>query len=91
VLDRDCVYRSITIRRAEFLRELANGFTEREISEHLGLTLSGVRSCLEDLRDLTGFRSGREMGRWWRDHRESWLQSTAEAGGISNVPEKGDH
>lgn len=63
----------ITARRAAVLREMADGYTEREAARRLGISLTGLRSHLEELRNLTGLDSGRELGRWWRQERTVWL------------------
>mgnify|MGYP000155486614 CR=1 FL=1 len=41
----------LTFSRARVLRELAEGHTEREAAEHLGLAYDGVRSIVEDLKN----------------------------------------
>jgi DNA-binding CsgD family transcriptional regulator len=75
------VFRSITVRRAEVLRELADAYSEREIAEHLGIAVGGVRSHVEQLRALTGQPGVRELGRWWRENRAGWLGAMAAAAG----------
>jgi DNA-binding NarL/FixJ family response regulator len=73
----------ITARRAEVLREIADGYSEREIAGHLGLELSGVRSHTEQLRDLVGCSTVRELGRWWRSHRREWVAAMCEQAGVA--------
>ncbi len=72
----------ITPRRAEVLRELADGFTEREAAAHLGISAKGVRSHAEDLKNLTGCASVRELARWWRANRERWIDLMREISGV---------
>ena len=48
--DQNSIYESITFRRAELLRELADGRTEREAAAAMGITIYGVRSQVEQLR-----------------------------------------
>ena len=72
----------ITGRRAEILRELADGYSEREVAGRLGIELSTVRSHTEDLREITGSASLRDLGRWWRAHRTQWLDLLREQAGI---------
>jgi DNA-binding CsgD family transcriptional regulator len=64
------VFHAITVRRAEVLREIADGRTLREVAAALGIERSGVRSQVERLKPLTGCENTRELGRWWREHRQ---------------------
>jgi DNA-binding NarL/FixJ family response regulator len=75
---------AITARRAQILARLAEGFTEREIAGELGLSLAGVRSHVSWLREAIGLDSGRELGRWWRSYRETWLDGLARLAGLQN-------
>ena len=59
----------ITARRAAVLREMPMATRNGK----LGISLTGLRSHLEELRNLTGLDSGRELGRWWRQERTVWL------------------
>ena len=77
---RDTLLR-ITARRAEVLRELADGYTGREAAARIGLTFSGMRSHVEVLKQITGCSSTRELGRWWRRHRWAWLAVMTEQAG----------
>jgi len=63
----------ITARRAEVLRELADGATEAEVASRLGLSERGAHRHVERLRAELGCHSGRELGRWWRANRMEWL------------------
>ena len=63
----------ISARKAEVLRELADGRTQAEIAEALGISVRGAHREIEVLRQELGRQSGRELGRWWRAHREEWL------------------
>ena len=77
----------ITARRAEVLRDLADGYSGREIAARIGLTHSGLRSHVEALKEITGCSSTRELGRWWREHRASWLAQMSEQAGVARMPE----
>ena len=63
----------ITARRAQVLRELADGATEAEIARRLGISERGVHRHVEELRSELACHSGRELGRWWRGQRQSWI------------------
>ena len=73
----------LTFARVRVLRELAEGRTEREIAERLQMTYHGVRSHIEDLKDLTGCRDVRELGRRWRKNGPRWLEWVAGEAGIA--------
>ena len=75
-------FHRITVRRAQVLRELASGYTEREVAASLGLSVNGVRSHVENLREITGCSSVRELARWWRDHRARWCRFMWEQAGL---------
>jgi DNA-binding NarL/FixJ family response regulator len=72
----------ITVRRAEVLREMAEGFSEREAAEHLGLSYETVRSHAEELKLITGCSTVREVGRWWRRNRLAWANVMLAAAGL---------
>jgi DNA-binding NarL/FixJ family response regulator len=72
----------ITLRRAQVLRGLAEARSEREIADALSLTLAGVRSHVEDLKQITGERSTRELARWWQAHRQDWIEFLKREAGI---------
>jgi DNA-binding CsgD family transcriptional regulator len=84
--DLERIYQSITVRRAEVLRELAEGYTEREVAARLGIQVAGVRSHVEDLRAITGCGSARELGRWWRENRAGWLERIGRLAGVETAP-----
>jgi DNA-binding NarL/FixJ family response regulator len=71
----------ITYRRALVLREVANGRTEQEAAETLGLSYTGLRSHVAALLEITQCPDVRELGRWWRSHRPAWVAIMAEAAG----------
>ncbi len=74
----------LTLRRVLLLRELADGFSEREAAERLGMPYPTVRSMAAELQEITGIGSGRELGRWWRRARGEWLAAmSAAAGGLA--------
>lgn len=89
VRTRDALLR-ITARRAEVLREIADGYSAREVADGLGLTLSGMRSHVEALREITGCSSIREMGRWWRTRRALWLELMSIHAGLTEMPDDVD-
>jgi DNA-binding CsgD family transcriptional regulator len=89
--ENDSIYQQITLRRAEVLRELADGYTESEIAEHLGITVNGVRSHVGDLREITGCSGVRELGRWWRHNRHGWMRSRARVAGADSSTGPLDH
>lgn len=76
-------YDWLTASRARVLRELADDRTEREAAERLGMSFSGVRSIVEELKVKTGEPDVRALRRWWRANRGSWLAWLAEQGGLS--------
>lgn len=71
----------VTYRRALVLRELADGRTEREAAETLGLSYTGLRSHTAVLLEISQSPDVRELGRWWRRHRAEWVAIMAEAAG----------
>ena len=72
----------MTPARVRVLSKLADSRTEREIAGSLGISYNGVRSQTEVLKELTGCGDVREIGRWWRDHRERWVAWCAEQAGV---------
>lgn len=81
---RDTLLR-ITARRAEVLREIADGYTGREAARRIGLTHSGMRSHVEALKEITGCSSARELGRWWRRNHVVWLRLMSVQAGIADM------
>lgn len=79
-------WNKITLRRAAILRDLADGLTEPRVAEALGLTLPIVRGQVEQLKNLTGCVSVRQLGRWWRANRREWVLAAVAAGGL-RLPE----
>jgi DNA-binding CsgD family transcriptional regulator len=78
----------ITLRRAQVLRALAEARTEREIAEALSLSVAGVRSHVEDLKQITGHRSTRELARWWQSNRTAWVSFMERAAGVPTTDER---
>ncbi len=76
------VHWAITARRAQVLGLLAENYTEPEIADRLGISLHGVRSHIDWLRDYAGLNSTRELARWWREERLTWLRAMARAAGL---------
>lgn len=60
------VYERLTSARVRVLREVADGYKVPEIAHRLGMTVNGVRSVIDDLRQRTGATDIAELGRWWR-------------------------
>jgi DNA-binding CsgD family transcriptional regulator len=81
VESKEQLFIQITAARARVLRELADGWKEREVAAHLGVTYNGVRSLVRELKAITGCSGVHELGRWWRAHREEWARFVTEAGG----------
>jgi DNA-binding NarL/FixJ family response regulator len=71
----------ITHRRASVLREIADGRTEQQAAETLGLSYTGPRSHVAALLEIAQCPDVRELGRWWRVHRAEWLAFMVEAAG----------
>ena len=71
---REHVFLQITLARARVLRELSEGWKEREAAVRLGMTYNGVRSHVRDLKGITGCEDVDELGRWWRANRKGWLR-----------------
>ena len=72
----------ITWRKAQVLRSLADSMTEREAAEALGITENGIRSHVEQLKEITGSESVRDLSRWWRANRRAWVEMMAAAAGL---------
>ena len=81
-----CDWRKLTHSRIGYLREVGDGRTLPEIAAQFQVTVNSARSAIEGLKDITGCRDVREMGRWWRDHRGEWLQWCAGEAGIHPEP-----
>jgi DNA-binding CsgD family transcriptional regulator len=64
------------------LRELERHDTEQGAADALGLSLTGLRSHIRDLKAITGAGSVAELRRWWREHRGRWLAEMAFAAGL---------
>lgn len=72
----------ITFQRAVVLAELAKCRSLPETAARLGITPSGLKSHIRDLRDITGCQSARELGTWWLHHRAQWVKAMAGAAGL---------
>lgn len=68
----DGCFPSITVRRAEVLAHIVDGYSQVEVASRMHLSVNGIHSHVEDLRTVTGCQSIRELGRWWRSHRAAW-------------------
>jgi DNA-binding NarL/FixJ family response regulator len=71
----------LTLRRVQVLSRLAEARTEREIAEDLSITLDGVRSHVQSLKEIIGVRTTREIGRWWQENRNAWIRFIAREAG----------
>lgn len=78
----------ITARRAHILRELADGYSGQETALRIGLAFNGFRSHVQQLKEITGCTSVRELGRWWREHREEWLLVMGREAGVLAAAEE---
>jgi DNA-binding CsgD family transcriptional regulator len=84
-LELRTIFRALTVRRVELLRELADGRTQREIGVALGIATPTVRQHVAQLVAITGCSKGRETGRWWRAHRREWLEFLSEISGAADT------
>ncbi len=66
-----------TLRRVELLRHLADFRNEPYAAEQMSISVSGVRSHVEDLKIITGCESVADLGRWWLANRHAWLELIA--------------
>ena len=85
----DSPWMRITFRRAAVLRELAEGRSESQAAEALGVEVTTVRSHVEELKVIAGCDSVREMGPWWRANRRHWAEYVLAVGGV-NAPDAGE-
>jgi hypothetical protein len=53
---------------------IADYHTNEAIASRLGITRATVKREVEELRQLTGCRSKRELARWWLRHGDLWKQ-----------------
>lgn len=72
----------ITVTRARVLRELERHDSEATAAAALGLSTTGLRSHVRDLKGITGAGSVRELRGWWRANRGAWPQEMADAAGV---------
>ena len=77
----------ITAKRAAVLREIADGYSGRDAARRVGITFSGLRSHIEVLKQITGCSSSRDLGRWWRRHRNAWLVTMSLQAGVTPATE----
>jgi len=75
-------YEWFTYRRVRVLRELAQVRTEREGAANLGIEYTSFRGTVQEIKDTTGLREVREIGRWWLVERPKWLAWVADQGGV---------
>ncbi|MCC7366134.1 MAG: hypothetical protein IT303_17345 [Dehalococcoidia bacterium] len=75
----------ITARKARLLALFADVQTEPECAAALGVAVTTIRSMTESLKDITGQRTVRDLGRWWRSARSEWLRHMATAAGIEDL------
>lgn len=60
----------LTERECEVLERLADGDTDQQIADRLGITISTVQSHLDRVRDKTGARRRAELTRLSLEYRE---------------------
>ena len=72
---------SITPRQADFLREVADGYSQAEIAERLVVTRNTVHKAISELESIIGCGSMAELGRWWRENRRDWAAWMASRAG----------
>lgn len=73
----------ITFRLAQVLRELAQDHSLPEVASRLGISYHGIRSDVDKLKEITGLRSARDIGRWWRNEGAiAWGLAMLEAAGV---------
>lgn len=81
--EREIDWERITIARARVLKELAHHRHERPAAEALNMTISGLRSHVRDLKDITGCESIDGLAEWWQRNGWRWLAQAARAGGMN--------
>jgi len=62
---RRAVPTSLTPRQTEVAALVADGFTNRELAERLGITERSAESHLERIRIRLGFRSRSQVAAWY--------------------------
>lgn len=78
----DDVFERMTPARVRVAAGLAALLSEPEIAEELGITYAGVRSIVRQLKEVTGERDVRGIGRFWQLHSEDWLTWCAAQGRV---------
>lgn len=68
IADREWSHLATTRAEREILSLIADGAADREIADHLVLTVRGVRSRLQRFSDKSGL-SGRRLVAWCVRHR----------------------
>lgn len=63
-MGKSTVYGRLTVARVRVLAELAKDRPLGEVAAALGCSYSGVRSHVQDLKDITGKNSAHALGRW---------------------------
>ena len=79
----DSVFNSLSYRRVQLLRRLADGLTGPESATLLDVKFTTVRSQVEEIKTLTGCESVRQLGPWWRSVRSDWLASCERLAGLA--------
>ena len=64
----------ISFARARVLAGLEDQQTEQQIADRLGVALTTVRSQVEVLKAATGCQDVKELGKWWREKRDTWTE-----------------
>lgn len=78
----DEIFERLTPPRVRVAARLAALATEAQIADELGITYSGVRSIVRQLKEITGETDVRGVGRFWQLYAEDWLTWCADQGGV---------
>lgn len=63
-----------TFARVRVITAIEDRLTEHQAAERLDMTYNGLRSVVDELKAMTGCGDLRELGRWWAERREQWLE-----------------
>ena len=75
-------YERLTPPRVRVLALLARNHSLPEVAEAAGYSYAGIRSCVDDLKQLTGCETAREIGRWWQQHAALWHHWCGQQAGL---------
>ncbi|MBA4181513.1 MAG: hypothetical protein C0506_13065 [Anaerolinea sp.] len=82
MVEYDPGYERLTPARVRVLALLARNYSVAQVAEAAGYTYGGTRSCVDDLKEITGCEIAGEIGRWWQDHAASWHQWCGQQAGL---------